>query len=380
MKRRTRKFHPIGQGAFYTERHSDKNGSEFNIVFDCGSETKDSKKRFEEIIKEEFSKPDKADNIIDILFISHFHADHINQIDTLIKYCTIKNVVIPLLDEETKTLLKIENYLENEFEDTGLIDDPYNYFNRNSTTRIIGINRRNINDDNQENINNRPILDISEITNEYIQGIIEAKSGIKIISSKIEIDWFYIPYNYNYKENNRRFIKKLRENSIELTDINTLEKIKEKKKILIECYEEIDGDLNNISMILYSGNNKQEDIYCYRPYSCRCFYSCTSTGCIYFGDIKLIEEITDDIVKVFSFLKSSIQTIQIPHHGSKENKIEKLLPFLDNLRCAIISYGTTNKHKHPSQEVINILNHYSVYSHLITERKHSGFSQDMLSL
>ncbi|MDH8702670.1 hypothetical protein M2138_002038 [Dysgonomonadaceae bacterium PH5-43] len=33
-----RTFHPIGQGAFYTERHNSKNNN-FTVVYDCGSKT-----------------------------------------------------------------------------------------------------------------------------------------------------------------------------------------------------------------------------------------------------------------------------------------------------------------------------------------------------
>ena len=32
----TRVFHPVGHGAFYSERH-DVDGQKFNIVYDCGS-------------------------------------------------------------------------------------------------------------------------------------------------------------------------------------------------------------------------------------------------------------------------------------------------------------------------------------------------------
>lgn len=44
-----RVFHPIGQGAFYSERHDN-----FNIVYDCG-EWKNSK-RATKVVEESFEK------------------------------------------------------------------------------------------------------------------------------------------------------------------------------------------------------------------------------------------------------------------------------------------------------------------------------------
>ena len=68
----TRKFHPVGFGAFYTECH-EFGGREINVVYDCG--TLKGETFIEGCIRKQFPK-DKT--VIDILFISHFHKDHIN--------------------------------------------------------------------------------------------------------------------------------------------------------------------------------------------------------------------------------------------------------------------------------------------------------------
>lgn len=88
-------FHPIGQGAFYSERHDG-----FNMVYDCGGLPKT--KLSEKLVKQSFRKSDS----IDILFISHFDSDHINQIATLKNHCSkIKVVVLPLLEEFEQKML-----------------------------------------------------------------------------------------------------------------------------------------------------------------------------------------------------------------------------------------------------------------------------------
>ena len=81
-----RTFHPVGHGAFYTERFYTDNGDNVaNIVFDCGCyegpRSRKSKPYFEKQIN------DIVDTVFPLcatktkiaaLFISHFHADHIN--------------------------------------------------------------------------------------------------------------------------------------------------------------------------------------------------------------------------------------------------------------------------------------------------------------
>lgn len=68
-----RTFHPIGQGAFYSERIDN-----FNMVYDCGS-VSESEKKQKKVISQSFSKNDD----INVLVISHFDEDHINLIPIL---------------------------------------------------------------------------------------------------------------------------------------------------------------------------------------------------------------------------------------------------------------------------------------------------------
>lgn len=87
-------FYPVGQGAFYSERHEN-----CNIVYDCGSM---SISKGRKVVSQRFSKED----IIDILFISHFDYDHISLIEDL--KATVKEirfVVMPLLHHNEKILL-----------------------------------------------------------------------------------------------------------------------------------------------------------------------------------------------------------------------------------------------------------------------------------
>lgn len=94
----TRIFHPIGQGAFYSETHRLGDGPKTTVVYDCGSKT--CKMKIKESIDEYLQ-----DNRVHILFISHFHSDHCNGIEFL----NPEYIVLPMLSEYEKVLLWIEN-------------------------------------------------------------------------------------------------------------------------------------------------------------------------------------------------------------------------------------------------------------------------------
>lgn len=89
---KTRTFHAVGQGAFYSEKHEG-----FHIVYDCG--TSNSPKYISQEIQQTFNKNDEV-----ILFISHFDKDHISGISALRNRTNITHVIMPLLYDEDKVL------------------------------------------------------------------------------------------------------------------------------------------------------------------------------------------------------------------------------------------------------------------------------------
>ena len=119
-------FHPVGQGAFYSERHENH-----NIVYDCGSMSVNKSKK---VVSQSFSKED----VIDILFISHFDYDHVSLIEdlkTTVK--EIRNVVIPLLHRNEKILLSNVFKALGEYSLASLVDNPNKFFG--AETRIISV-------------------------------------------------------------------------------------------------------------------------------------------------------------------------------------------------------------------------------------------------
>jgi hypothetical protein len=339
-------FLPIGQGAFYTEKHGN-----INIVYDCG--TSSNKTLGTKILKQRFSK----DDVIDILFISHFHEDHISLIPELIKRVKrINNVILPFLHKNQKILLvNIFKVLFPKLID--LIKTPEKYFEESTT--IIFINpSNNLIDDNEQ----VPVsLDLDNLPQ---QKVIHHESGVLINIRRI-LNWVFIPYNISYKKNNMNLRNEIIGAGLNYKKMTEDEKyplrlLSNHKQQIKDIYKKSIRDLNLNSMFLYSGPLDQPKVMNISPkirfqgYYINHGYS-NEIGCIYCGDGNLnITKIENIFNKQWQF----VGTIQIPHHGALSNFNNSFLK-QRSFYCPI-SFGNNNIYGHPSSQVLGeILKHQS---------------------
>ena len=118
-------FHPIGHGAFYTERFYEDGNDDplFTAVYNCGSF---SYGQLKGIIDTTFKKEDK----INLLFISHFHFDHISMVQHLKSRCDIDYIIVPVLSLSTLVESLIHYAIIGKGSSltniTGILDDIYN--------------------------------------------------------------------------------------------------------------------------------------------------------------------------------------------------------------------------------------------------------------
>jgi ribonuclease BN (tRNA processing enzyme) len=349
-------FHTIGQGAFYSERHEN-----INIVFDCGTEWQNrTKSIFNKVITQSFEK----NEIIDILFISHFDYDHISKIETLKKQVKkIERVVLPLLHEDEKILLS-NFYGALDLNILTLINSPVEYFGKE--TKIIYVRQS---EDTESAINESiEPQNLDDIPSPDDKNSIEIESGTKIKITGLK-NWLFIPFNGNYIKNHKELISELTKEGFDVEKLSndsdyTLNKIVKDLSIskadggkkLQQIYDRLNGKINQNSMFLYSGpitNNKYYK-YCFVGHPQKHFYNYSiyhnrfnKVGCIYTGDGDL------NIVDIKSIYKNywrNVGTIQIPHHGDIKSFNKKVLK--DQFYSCPMSVGKTNNYSHPSSKVI----------------------------
>lgn len=361
-----RTFHPIGQGAFYTEKHEN-----FNIVYDCGNWKK--AKLADHVVKQSF----KSDEVIDILFISHFDADHVNKIVVLKNHCrAIRNVVLPLLHKQEKLLLV--NFLRttNNQEAANLIDNPNDFFG-DETVVILVETAENPEENLPDEINLENLRSPS----------VSIKSNTQIFSRVS--NWIFVPFNYEYNSRNAELQNQFKKHGLDIMlfmdDLNYALKNRTKVK---EIYDDVSGQINQNSMMVYSGprgnhNNITIESFYQCDYRYPAFFSykytyplnrfcCTSNrvGCIYTGDSDLN---VVDIRVVFKQYWDNVGTIQIPHHG--DIKCFNTSFFDGRSYICPISVGTKNTYGHPSPIVISSILANNSLAVEVTEQLNSSLLQ-----
>lgn len=369
-----RTFHAIGQGGFYTEQF---NG--FNIVYDCG--TFSSKTLIIDNIKNTFKK----DEIINILFISHFHEDHINQIDFLLDYCNVEKVIIPYMDIESKIMAISDFYYWSnvKFDDQKylelerLILDPKMYF-KEKVNSVVLVNTyvEKINNDHNDHY-----YYYKNFVNTY-----NMNSGDRIYinidnygRNKSFNDWVFIPYNFKSVSRTKILKKELDKMNIKIDDIENFKKSWNKNKSkLKKIYEKIGKNLNESSLVLYSGpmttipwNRKgYNKLVIGKYFSSKIEEVKTKikSGCLYLGDFDATKNI-NEIFSSYNKVRNNIGMVQIPHHGSKHNYSENIWKINNNI-LAVISAGENNKYGHPDKVV---LEHLAIRAKtaVITEDEHT---------
>lgn len=357
----TRIIHPIGQGAFYTERICSKDQI-YNVVYDCGSGTnKNAPKRLMQEIASVFTSND----VVDILFVSHFDNDHINGIRELKKRVKeIRNIVVPLVEKNDYWFYCVENQNFIAFYDS--LEEIASHVYRVKPNIDA---RREFNDS---------VIDLTEGKSKIIE------SGTRLLWATI--DWCYIPFNYDQKVRLEKLKAELAEQGItedilgqDWDIIKThLDKIKKAYKKVIP-----DG-ANKTSLIVYSGGLTSRYImrqyqYCMRPRFCCEFCRhpfLRPEGCLYFGDNDVNQGLLlADLKNALNQVIDRIGTIQIPHHGALKNFNVGIFDINKNHKSFCVSFGIGNTYGHPSMRVIDDVVRYGSYLFEVTENRDSGYIQ-----
>lgn len=359
---------PVGHGAFYTEQFKNENNDVlFTTVYDCGSY---QKKAVEKCIKEFL--PEKDQLIINALFISHFHADHVNLLAYLLqKNVKVKNLFIPQLTDDYILSLLVSSSV-----DTAT--------NRNIMVALIGLLYNGGTLENVENIYEVPPVGEDNAGNmeEYPadENIIRRKHKVAPVVHQLDMQnpfWVYIPYNIfapsallkpelikcGYTTNGT---------DVDIHKVFVDLQMNQWQKLQSVYGTVFRNDPNEYSMTVYSG----KDINCpykfntnlFLPPYCRIcpiyidiydIYDLPiqEPGCLYTGDFMAKQHAR----KLINFYNTQVHHnawentwwMQIPHHGSINNYNEEL--YDNHPKITFVSAAINDKDGHPHlQTLVNI--------------------------
>lgn len=354
VERVTRTFYPVGQGAFYRERFVFSDKSVFNIVYDCGTETPKGKYYIDNIIS------GWKDECIDILFISHFHVDHISKVSELIENIKVKLLIAPFLTLDDKKYIKID--ILNDCTEKN--NEEINYDQIINAFSIID----NIGETFKNNVDKIKLVAKERINktfdNRNVEVIEEGNISQILNNEKFKNTWILDSF-VALPTNKREIINIFKTKFRDINEINSIGKIKDilEDKIERNKLKELYGDnIHKFCLVLYSGpaNNgifQHNYKYC-KERNCQLPYfpSCKNTkpaGCLYTGDFETKDENSvEEFVKHFNRYFEKIGCLQLPHHGSENNFIDLFLSFDCFYVCC---YGKNNRYGHPSNNVLCIL-------------------------
>lgn len=385
-----RTFHPVGQGAFYSERFYDKskNSAVYNMVFDCGA-ARGYESKAEHIVSQSFTKND----VIDYLFISHLDYDHVSLVKTLLSSVKrVDNIILPFMTEEDMVIELAYHRLSGDNYMTWFIRRIVNHMNGNWDGDFSN------GDYNVHFVGDHDETDKTDKTDKTTNSK-TWRSGDDSSGNRIQ-GWVFIPYNVNYRSRKLDLINKLQDLFVIKGFVNGLtkicgdnvktgsdlyEKLKEDsfvgkiienttlRRYIKQAYEKVEGGINENSLLLYSGPSSNNVDHWWYEEGClmndnfnyyRCRYRCLRVACLYTGDSNC--DLTDWKNSKYNSVWENIGTIQLPHHGSVEsfdvdkNTIERSYVFP-------VSCGSTNSYGHPSGRVLAYLMTHGCIVRIITE-------------
>ena len=378
----TREIHPVGQGAFYTEKFIVGGKDAINVVYDCGTIGF-------KLVDSEIDVTFQEDEVIEAVFISHLDGDHISGLPHLLERCRVKRVFFPLMDSETTKYIDIYNRL---FVDTydvekstvqqkrflslfaGNMSDAFELLGlpEGHIPRMFAVSTEEverITETQGENRLGRTFSERKENVPSYLEleiytdienrvednGITYVKSGEvlgewNIVNSAYQ--WMYKPFNINRKSNVKKLYSNLKK---DFTGKITYERIvnivsqkgkTEEKKKLWKAYCDLPGGINANSMTVYSGNSGNFIQYRVCPHQKKRY---RAEGALYLGDYNAKTTGFGSLKKAYSKYWYNIGCIQLPHHGSIMNFNSG---FLRSDAYFFASADPNNKkYKHPSKEV-----------------------------
>ena len=373
---------PVGQGLFYTGCLPTMCSQRrfFNFVYDCGS----TRKKGIEPVIDSYIKNELKCDILDMIVISHFDADHVNGLPYLLggnQGVRVERVYIPYYDVEDYLLAVIwieVFHLEHRINSVIFVTMQDNEDLKQLQRSDLGKGKYKPRED-KYSIESRVMFHL--ISHDTEVTLEEYCWRFKFYNRTIEID-----RKLTIKEKIDRLLSKYQCKA--LSDLLAKKEVRQElKNIYIEntkvSRKETPADsINNSSLCMYHGPlmkirinidalcsfypHKQEKSWMDR--NSFCWHIELPAGTLLTGDISLAgDSCMKDFVAHYQEELNLVGVFSVPHHGSQFSWNEQIINWFSEA-IFICSYGLTNGYYHPSFQVIAALGEAQKQVFFSTER------------
>lgn len=140
---------PVGQGGLHLTQLRSRAQRPINIVYDCGSKNgacalREPLRLMSGLIASRYSKADRP--IIDVVVLSHLHADHVNGFETLVEEMrpTIDRLIMPYYDDDQiLIILAMAAYQGANYQELANLNEalsnPARWFGERGVRQIIAL-------------------------------------------------------------------------------------------------------------------------------------------------------------------------------------------------------------------------------------------------
>jgi hypothetical protein len=418
---------PVGQGFFHTAMVLDAKRA-FRYVYDCGAMPKYRRARSDAISAYRLSH--EGAGSLDILFLSHAHADHINGVKQLLKGWAVDTIMLPLLSVQERVIAFAQSATEAPVSARDpfyrdFIIDPAVALARFGPRQILFVKRGAPEE-------GAPGRDGEEIgpydgAGDQIAGAIpddarrvpwklvgrgraEDRATVNASSKKKSATsdsatipdsraiavglegnpnpWLLAPYvDPGIIAGRNAFFKKLRAkpgfdrrslvDAVRLTEILSH---KEEVAILVDAYKSLGRDLNLTSLCLYSGPAQTRRIQsiqliCATKGGWRLPAERHRIAWLATGDAALKEtRRVNNFAAHFGLHLEKVSTMTLPHHGSDNNSGDELLDRVKPCDC-VVSADRYSTWQHPGSEITYNLASRGIPMAMVTSDRTSEYRQ-----
>ena len=378
--------HTVGQGGLHYGELT-LGQKPLRWVYDCGSNQADALKR-------EIGSVARSGDI-DLLFLSHLDSDHVNGVDLLLSQVQIREVVLPYLDQETLVATIARDAARGAL--TGLlieaVSDLPGWFGSRGVETVTFVEYRDDEDDEGGDgpvvldppdggsdgdctgvwtVEKKPAL-VSGTASQTGEGIAQLQrvspgAALVVETPDRQLNWALVPYVHKpstalMKAFNDALDAKFGKD----TDKKNLAQTAKNPTVrarLRDCYDALWIDHNLISMALYCGPTRPEnlEIDIRIPLRHPCWHrhqDCSGCGgWMLTGDAHLDSlRRRQRFLKFYQHFTHLTKVLMLPHHGSIHNHSDQVLNKMPELRVGFAAAGP-NSYGHPHKEV-----RYAVRAH-----------------